>query len=658
MKLQNDIIVPIDSSFNIEFANTIAHIESYNKHLFRPNTYLHKWWARRCGSTFRMILKYLINDETLRDYYSPGGLEGKVILDPMMGGGTTLHEAIRMGANVIGADLDPIPVLQAKASLTEIPLENLEEAFDNFYNSLREKLSPFYQTECTLCREVTEVQFFLYGLRKTCNCNTVLSIDSFILRHESDGSTIQICPICHTVSKDGKHQCNCDSNRIPLVMKNEKSCSKCNTKYVEDCSIPFAKRYVPFVVVGNCRQHGMFFNKFEENDMDALARATHITSEEVRFDENDFIIEPGPKSADLIRRGIRNYLELFSDRQLLYLNTAINLLQKYEPRIRLNLALLISTSLEFSSMLCGYKGAEVRRPGAIRHTFSHHAYSFPHTALENNPLYPEKSSGTLQKLFYDRIRKSRQWALAPEEKLIKDNKATNKKVVINGEKDFGIEVKNNDEFLSGSRRFMVKQGSSIELDIKSESVDFVVTDPPYFDSVQYSDLAAFFRVWLKQMLPNEANWNYNVEESAVDLNGTGNGQYTNVLGRIFSECNRVLKKERGRLIFTYHHWNPKGWAALTKALKRSNFILINRYVVHSENPISVHIANMKSLKHDAILICAPKQNNDVPKWELLTSINQEESDNFCYDCATVLGWMLNSDISETKIDDIWSRLLG
>ncbi len=31
-----------------------------------------------------------------RNYYAPGRLEGKVILDPMMGGGTTLHEAIRL----------------------------------------------------------------------------------------------------------------------------------------------------------------------------------------------------------------------------------------------------------------------------------------------------------------------------------------------------------------------------------------------------------------------------------------------------------------------------------------------------------------------------------------------------------------------------------
>lgn len=47
-------------------------------------------------------------------------------------------------------------------------------------------------------------------------------------------------------------------------------------------------------------------------------------------------------------------------------------------------------------MLCGYKGWYKRRPGAIRHVFALHAYSFQYTVLENNPVNPRKSSGNLQ----------------------------------------------------------------------------------------------------------------------------------------------------------------------------------------------------------------------------------------------------------------------
>ncbi len=112
--------IPIDKTFPEDAANELATLESYNKHLYRPNTYLHKWWARRSGTTFRHILKQLVDDSGKRNFYEAGGLEGKIILDPMIGGGTTLHEAVRMGANVIGMDIDPIPVLQTKAGFISL----------------------------------------------------------------------------------------------------------------------------------------------------------------------------------------------------------------------------------------------------------------------------------------------------------------------------------------------------------------------------------------------------------------------------------------------------------------------------------------------------------------------------------------------------------
>ena len=59
--------VPIDTTFPEEEANRLATIESFNKHLFRPNTYLHKWWARRSGTTFRHILKQLVPEAQKSD---------------------------------------------------------------------------------------------------------------------------------------------------------------------------------------------------------------------------------------------------------------------------------------------------------------------------------------------------------------------------------------------------------------------------------------------------------------------------------------------------------------------------------------------------------------------------------------------------------------
>jgi len=652
---------PIDTSFDVEFANAIAELESYNKHLYRPNTYLHKWWARRCGSTFRLILKHLVQDETQRDYYAPGGLAGKVILDPMMGGGTTLHEALRLEANAIGADIDPIPVLQARATLSKAPLSELEAAFAQFYRTLYSELSPYFITRCPSCDAPADIQFTLHGLHKACRCGPAIFVNSVILRYETDGTVYRLCPHCHAVTCGREEesvpcQCASSSTKPPLVEKGTDTCSVCGAPYQEDYQRPFYARFTPLAVVGQCPRHGLFFASPTTADLTRIEQADMLRPQLDFGASADFAVQSGPKSADLINHGIASYLDLFSSRQLLYLRQAIDALSRFAPLVRLNLALLVSTSLEFNSLLCGYKGGDKRRPGAIRHTFSHHAYSFPYTALENNPLHPAKVSGTLQNLFDDRIRKARKWALQPQERLIKGD--ITRVVTLRGEIDAGTEVAQPANLQSGTRQFLLIQGSSVSLALPDDSVDYVVTDPPYFDSVQYSDLAAFFRVWLRKLAPDAARWDYDLADSAVDPQVNGKGQYTDVLGGIFAECHRVLRKHSGRLIFTFHHWNPKGWAALTLALRRGHFTLLNRYVVHAENPVSVHIANLKALTHDAILVLAPVEAGQQRAWQLPQAVEKADSLQFSTNCATALGWLLNSDIPDEAIEPFWSKLLA
>ncbi|MFZ0545916.1 MAG: hypothetical protein WAM60_10790 [Candidatus Promineifilaceae bacterium] len=665
-----DIIggLPIDRAFDVDFANALARYESYNKHLYRPNTYLHKWWARRCGTTFRLLLKHLVEAEHRRDYYSPGGLEGKVILDPMMGGGTTLHEAIRMGANVIGADIDPIPILQARATLAELPLPTLEDAFDTFFEQLQTKIGPYYTTACPDCNRQSVLRFMLYGLKRYCACGPATFVDSFILRRESNGTVIQLCPNCYNVTTDANGcPCTPQPDKRPLFLKTTRRCPDCNQPFRDDFNTPFYARYVPLVRVGRCPRHKLFFDSPQTADLECLTSIDKLRS--ALPHDPTLAVHPGPKSGHLSRRGITNYADLFSSRQLLYLNCAIKLLDQFDPLIRLNLSLLISTSLEFNSMLCGYKGSAVRRSGAIRHAFSHHAYYFPYMALENNPINPRKSSGTLKKLFHSRLRRARKWAENPIEREI--GKSGTKKVVVTDEVDYGREVEEPEAFHGAERRFWLRQGSSAVLPLPDNSVDYIVTDPPYYDSVQYSDLAAFFRVWLEKMLPDGSQpgirWSYDMNGSAVAVHRSENGHYQKdrpydiVIGQIFKECYRVLRKgngSSGRLIFTYHHWNPQSWAAITAALKQSNFVLVNRYVVHSENPISVHIAGFRALTDDTILVLAPKEVGVGGHWERPHQINTTESAAFCQDCGTLLGWLLTADLEPKDIYGVWEKILS
>ncbi|MFZ2417428.1 MAG: hypothetical protein WAW22_02785 [Smithellaceae bacterium] len=642
--------VAIDSFFPEEEADRLAKIESYNKHLFRPNTYLHKWWARRSGVTFRYIFKQLSTDPDQRNFYVPGGLEGLTILDPMMGGATTLHEAIRLGANVIGYDVDPIPVLQARATLTNIDVQEKQFIFNAFLKKLDQELSPYFDTSCPYCHEKSDMQFLLYGLRKRINDNEAVFVDSFTLRAETTGENKTIHDFYPSL------EITRGNRSWSLIDKNEAKKSGANNKNSELLEIPFMDRYVPLVMVGKCARHDQFFKAPDQNDLQKIDNAVSRVAKLTFLADNGFMVPQGPKSSDLLARGVTNYFNLFSPRQLIYLSEAKRCIEETAPEHRLWLALLISTSLEFNSMLCGYKGVDQRRPGAIRHVFSHHAYSFPWTALENNPVFKAKTSGTLLNLFDKRILKAGIWAHAPVERRWTGTRWD--KVIIDGELDVGRECESLDEFTGKTHSFIVKQNDSSMMQLPDQSIDYVVTDPPYFDNVQYSDLSHFFRCWLRWFLPDQADWHYQPLLSAVAECQENESKFGNVLAKIWQECHRLLIKPHGRLIFTYHHWRAAAWSQLTIALASSRFRLMNNYIVCSENPISVHIRSLHALKHDAILVLKPCDSDDERRWKEPAKLQTSDSEAFCRGCAQYLGWILEQDFNQAEINHLWKDFIG
>ncbi|MSP13487.1 MAG: hypothetical protein EXR62_11095 [Chloroflexi bacterium] len=648
--------VAIDTRFPTEEANLLAERETFNKHLFRPNTYLHKWWARRSGTTFRYILKQLSDTSSGHDYYAIGGLQGKIILDPMIGGGTTIHEAIRLGASVIGYDIDPIPVLQAKATLTYIPLKEKTAIFKKFFERLEKILNPFFTTTCPRCNSNAETQFILYGLRKKCQCGEALFVDSLQLREEPDGSGIELCPYTG-LPYQGTPPVVADQARRLIYDKNIRKCPTCGEVFQELRDELYVNRYAPLVIVGHCTQHKQFFKKPSEADIQHIEQARIYSAANICLPKNDLTVSGGPKSDDLLHKGISNYADLFTHRQLIYLAASKDILDTFEEKHQRWLGMIVSTSLEFNCLLCGYKGAGKRRPGAIRHVFSHHAYSFPYTALENNPVFSGNTSGTIGLLFRDRIRAASLWAEKPVER--KHVHGTWTKVSLTGEHDWGIQTQSFDEIQTQAPTFLVMQQDSSHLPLPAASVDHVVTDPPYYDSVQYSDLAQFFRVWLRWFLPGEGNWDYSVANSAVAETTQNGAKYQQILAAIWSECHRVLKKPSGRLIFTFHHWRPEAWGHLTLSLKKAKFRLVTSYTIQSENPISVHIRQLQALKHDSILVLAPSESLSADNRFCLPEMKStQDSFMFCNLCATILGYCLDSDLSEHEIIEFWHKSLG
>jgi len=248
------------------------------------------------------------------------------------------------------------------------------------------------------------------------------------------------------------------------------------------------------------------------------------------------------------------------------------------------------------------------------------------------------------------------WAQAPVERRWSGGRWD--KVVIDGELDVGQECGTLNEFTGKTRSFMARQNDSSVLPLPDQAIDYVVTDPPYFDNVQYSDLSHFFRCWLRWFLPDQANWQYQPLLSAVAESNDNEAKFGDILTKVWQECHRVLIRPHGRLIFTYHHWRAAAWSQLTIALASARFRLMNGYVVHSENPISVHIRSLRALQHDAILVFKPCDDDDARHWEKPEKIKMDDSESFSRGCTQYLGWILDHDFDHEKIRLLWKKFIG
>ena len=130
----------IEVGFPIVEINRLAEPE---RNSFKPIYQMHKWFARRASCVFRAVLLGALKpaykedgtpidlmEEFYKDHSDDPDTKGKVVLDPFMGGGTTVVEALRLGCKVVGIDLNPVAWFIVKTEVEPVEIEPLKEAFD------------------------------------------------------------------------------------------------------------------------------------------------------------------------------------------------------------------------------------------------------------------------------------------------------------------------------------------------------------------------------------------------------------------------------------------------------------------------------------------------------------------------------------------------
>lgn len=192
----------IEESFPIVEINKLAVPE---RNAFKPIYTMHKWFARRSSSVFRAILLAAmkpagtdIMKEFYKDHTNDPDTNGKVILDPFMGGGTTVVEALRLGCKVIGIDLNPVAWFIVKTEVEPVDIDELKESFERLSNRivnwsgkpLKETLLDLYKTECPSCGNKDADIIYTFWVKSapcttgTCDHQTPLFKD-YIIAHKN-----------------------------------------------------------------------------------------------------------------------------------------------------------------------------------------------------------------------------------------------------------------------------------------------------------------------------------------------------------------------------------------------------------------------------------------------------------------------------------------
>ncbi len=307
-------------------------------------------------------------------------------------------------------------------------------------------------------------------------------------------------------------------------------------------------------------------------------------------------IEPGYNTDQMLKHNYRLWVELFSDRQLVCISHMVKAIRAIEDNdLRVLFACLFSGVLEFNNLFTSFKGEGT---GAVRHMFAHHVLKPEMMPLEANIWGTSKSSGSFSGLFRSRVEKALAYKANPTELHVNSAKATTM-----GGINHALEVHVADSFanfVSQAGSVYLSYGDSSCIDIPDNSVDLVVTDPPLNDNVHYSQLADFFYYWLKQMLdPSPAN----TTRSEGEVQDTDPLRFTAKLTSVFAECARVLR-DKGLLVFTYHHSRHEGWTAVHRAIRHAGFFCVQSYPIKAEMSVAMPLQQSKSPIHlDLVLVC-------------------------------------------------------
>ena len=627
----------IEHDFPFEELSKIADAESWRKEIYRPIYHVHKWWARRLGSVFRAAILAAASPKgssILDLFYEPVRLPGIVVFDPFMGSGTTVGEAQKLGCTVIGRDINPVAHRAASLVLGPVNRRKVEEHFSALDSRVGPELRELYRSHDSNNHACDVLYFFWVkvvpcpecGKRVELFSNYVFATHARKTQHPTARIT---CPDCHAVIVARFDAvdvtCKCGTRFNPQngpAKRTTAVCRNCRYEFPiaraarQSGKPPAHRLYAKLVLQHDGTKE---YLAATPSDLEAYTQASgRLKTLNPRLPRVP--IADGVNTHQILNYGYRYWHQLFNDRQLLALTTLAGAISELpNGSAREALAVLFSGVLEFNNLFTSYKGEGT---GAVRHMFSHHILKPERTPIEASPWGTPKSSGAFSTLFRSRLLRALDYREAPFEILAVhggDNARKSGRKVVGTSPPMGAEILPTypgDGMAPGS--VYLSCGDSATTDLPAKSVHLIITDPPFFDNVHYSELADFFFVW-QQLYFQNGGGKSNTTRCTADVQDADADAFSDKLCRVFTECHRVLVDD-GLLVFSYHHSREDGWISVARAVIRAGFTITQSQPVKAELSVATPKSQAREpIDLDVLIVCrkraadgrAPRADHDA-----------------------------------------------
>jgi adenine-specific DNA methylase len=645
----------------------------YYEHGGNPFKGLHRWYSRKPLSFCRasVLGSLLPADVTMEEFEYLLGLEpGKevklyktppsserirkvqdlceqywetrspTVLDAFAGGGSIPFEAARYGLNVLASDLNPVAVVTMKAAM-EYPLKfgpDLQADIDKWVkwvgDEAEKRLAPFFPS---LPGET--VQNYLWAHTVICpNCESMvpLSQNWWVDRSSSAAKKGQWCavkPIPDPENKrvgfemvrgkkgknttiqtaDGEY----DPETNITINRGEGKCLNCGhlieSEVIDQKLLEEEFDYLLYAVGYKQGAGTLKLRLPTMSDLDGIEKAKSISIKYKNSPLAPSELFMQGQDTRCYNRGVRNWQQLFNPRQLFALVTYVEIINEAKLQIQ------VENSIDKSEAIIAYLSLVLDRCADKNSRLSHLNVTGPkvESALGQHSLnlmwnYPEtNSSGRL----WEYQAKS---AVSDYSKLCSFLGTQPKSETILTTKDYE------------SKNIQIVSYSADNLTfVHDKSVDAVVTDPPYYSTLQYAELSDFFYIWLKRTLNDVLPELFLSELTDKDREAVANpsrfrnmglspqelanSDYEAKMSLAFSEYYRVLRDD-GVMTVQFNHKDSGAWDVLAKSLIEAGFEITASWSVSTENPQNLHQAQKNSVASTVLLVCRKRDPNAGQAW--------------------------------------------